>query len=160
MPHIVDGYNLLRVVQKQDERLAELAEVGLCRMLQAYLFKVRDHGHVVFDGVGPPDKSDLGEFDNLEVYFSGPNVEADEMIEEKIIDNTAPKSLVVVSSDRQIRAAAKRRKAISVRSDAFWLHIVDSMEYHAAPMPEPPEKRKGVSEGETEQWLDYFGIDD
>jgi len=162
MPLLVDGYNLLRTVQK-DEQFEDLRESGLCRILSDYLAEIRDRGNVVFDGIGPPDEDEmeqLGGFGNLEVYFSGQYSDADTVIEQKIQDNTAPRSLVVVSTDRALRAAASRRKAASVRSDVFWQQLLVRLENRRKPASEPGSKRgQGISEMETDQWLDYFGID-
>jgi predicted RNA-binding protein with PIN domain len=161
MPLLVDGYNLLRHVQK-DEQFADLRESGLCRILSDYLSEIRDRGNIVFDGTGPPDKDEmeqLGGFGNLEVYFSGTHQSADAVIEQKIQDNTAPRSLVVVSTDGQLRAAAGRRKATAVRSDVFWQQLVARLENRRKPASEPGAKRQGITELETDQWLNYFGID-
>ena len=163
MPVIVDGYNLRHVIQKSDEDFANLTEVGLCKIISEYLKRVRDRGHIVFDGTGPYDKTDmewLGGMENLEVYFSGKDAEADEIIEQKILDSSAPKSLVVVSTDRRIRAAASKRKAIPLRSEIFWQEIIIHMEHQNKPTIEPKQKRQGLTEGETDQWLDYFGLDE
>lgn len=156
MPVIVDGYNLLRVIQKQ-EQFAGMDEVEMCRFLAEYLRRVRDRGQVVFDGIGPPDKSGLGGWNNMEVYFAGEHTDADSIIEEKIEDNTAPRSLVVVSSDRRLRTAAKRRKAVSVGAEEFWLIMCKTLEKDL-PRPEPKEKRHGVTDAETDQWLDIFDL--
>ncbi|MBE0536980.1 MAG: NYN domain-containing protein [Phycisphaerae bacterium] len=161
MPLLVDGYNLLRTVQK-DEQFEEMRESGLCRIISDYLVTMRDRGHVIFDGTGPPDKEEmeqLGGLDNLEVYFSGEHSDADTVIEQKIEDNTAPKSLVVVSTDRAVRAAAGRRKATSVRSDVFWQQLLLRLENRRKPANEPGAKRQGISDIETDQWLDLFGMD-
>ena len=161
MPLIVDGYNLLRFVQSEGH-FENLIEVGLCRILSDYLVSVRDRGHIVFDGTGPPDKHDfeqLGGLANLEVYFSGADYEADEVIMQKIEDSSAPRSLTVVSTDREIRAAAAARKATSVRADVFWHGLVSRLETQQKAVHEPKEKRRGITEGETDQWLDFFGID-
>ena len=161
MPLIVDGYNLMHVIQKCDEDFANLTEVGLCKIISEYLRRVRDRGHVVFDGSGPFDKTDmewLGGIENLEVYFSGANAEADEIIEQKIQDYSAPKSLVVVSSDREVRVAASKRKAVAITSETFWLQLIQQMEHQNKPSVEPKEKRQGLTESETDQWLDYFGL--
>lgn len=157
MPVIIDGYNLLRAVQKTDEGVTLLDEAALCRVISEYLRRIRDHGHVFFDGTGPPDKSEMGGLGNVEVYFSGPNIEADDMIEEKILDCSAPKRLVVVSTDRRIRAAARKRKAISVRSEIFWDALIKQLDKQV-PTKEPREKRHGITEGETDQWMDLFDI--
>ena len=71
MPFLFDGYNLLRFVNKTDEQLENLTEAGLCRILAEYLRRIRSHGHIFFDGIGPPDKSGLCGFGTVEVYFSG-----------------------------------------------------------------------------------------
>ena len=128
MPFLFDGYNLLRMIQRSDEEFESLAESGLCRILSEYLKRVRDRGHIFFDGIGPPDKTRLGGLDNLDVYFTGPHTDADTAIEEKIADSTAPKSLIIVSSDRRIRAAGKKRKAVVVKSELFWPGIIRRLE--------------------------------
>ena len=161
MPLIVDGYNLLRFVQSEGH-FENLIEVGLCRILSDYLVSVRERGHIVFDGTGPPDKHDfeqLGGLANLEVYFSGADYEADDIIIQKIEDSSAPKSLTVVSTDREIRSAAEARKATSVRADIFWHILIGRLEAQQKAVHEPKEKRRGITEGETDQWLDFFGID-
>lgn len=159
MPYLIDGYNLLRSVQKLEE-FATLTDVQLCRAVSDYLRCVRDHGHIVFDGIGPPDKSAFGGIPSLEVYFSGQSCEADDIIEDKIADNTAPKSLVVVSSDRRLKDTAAKRKAKPVSSDLFWQNLLIQLEKQASrPAPEPTEKRHGVTERETDVWLDIFEID-
>jgi predicted RNA-binding protein with PIN domain len=161
MPVIIDGYNLLRSIQR-DEQFESLTEVGLCRIISDYMKNVRNHGHVVFDGTGPRDKSDfdqLGGLGNIEVYFSGEHLEADDLIIEKIDDSSAPKKLIIVSSDREIRAAAASRKAVSVKSDYFWQDVQNRLETYQKPAYEPKAKRGGITEAEADQWLDFFGID-
>lgn len=159
MPYLIDGYNLLRAVQKTDE-FSMLTDTQLCRAVSDYLSCVRDHGHIVFDGIGPPDKAPFGGMPGLEVYFSGPSCEADDVIEEKIADNSAPKSLVVVSSDRRIRTAAAKRKAIDVPADLFWQTLLARLEKHAnRPAPEPTEKRHGLTDREADLWFDIFDLD-
>ena len=159
MPYLIDGYNLLRAVQKTEE-FSALTDVQMCRAVSDYLGCVRDHGHVVFDGVGPPDKSAFGGMPGLEVYFSGESYEADDIIEDKILDSTAPKSLVVVSSDRRIRTAAAKRKAIDISAEMFWQTLLSQLEKQAnRPAPEPSEKRHGLTERETDLWIDLFDLD-
>lgn len=159
MPIIIDGYNLLRAIQKGDEQYESLDEASLCRFISEYLKRTRTYAQVIFDGTGPLDKSELSGVDNLEVFFSGPDTEADDIIEEKILEYSAPKRLVVVSTDRRLRAAAGKRKATSVTSDIFWMSLIEQLD-KKRPTPEPKEKRHGITELETDQWLDEFGLDD
>ena len=158
MPYLIDGYNLLRHIQSIHEEYAEVAEAGLCRILSEYIRMKRSRGQIVFDGLGPQDKSCLGGHGNLEVFFSGQILEADDVIEEKILDNSAPKSLIVVSTDRRIRTAANKRKAIAVRSDLFFDDITKVLD-KAKIIPEPKQKQQGLTEAETDEWLDFFDID-
>jgi predicted RNA-binding protein with PIN domain len=111
MPIIIDGHNLLWAIQNVGHTHEPIAELQLCHIVSRYLRTAGEKGQIVFDGTGPPDK---GRFDNisaLEVLFSGPTAEADKIIEDKVRASTAPKKLTVVSSDRQVRAAAHARKA-------------------------------------------------
>ena len=158
MPVLIDGYNLLRYMQAYDEQFEAINESALCGIISEYLKRSRSNGQIIFDGLGPPDKSDLSGFGNLEVYFSGQDTEADDIIEEKISINSAPKRLIVVSTDRRIRAAASHRKAISVRSDLFFLEMEKVLERKTL-TPEPKEKRGGLTEAEAEEWIDFFEID-
>lgn len=157
MPVLIDGYNLLRSIQKIDS-FESLDEAALCRILSEFLGRSRDRGQIIFDGIGPPDKTELGGIRKIEVFFSGEHRDADTIIIEKIQSNTAPRSLIVVSSDRQLRDAAKHRKATSLTSDEFWFSVCKILEQRP-PTPEPREKRKGLTEAETDQWLDAFGFD-
>jgi predicted RNA-binding protein with PIN domain len=156
MPVLIDGYNLLRVVQKQ-EQFAGMDEAELCRMLEEYLSRTRDRGQVIFDGIGPPDKSRLGPWRNMEVYFVGQRTDADTIIEERIKDCSAPRSLIVVSSDRRLKTAAKHRKAVSIGAEDFWGMLCKTLEKDM-PRPEPQEKRRGITDAETDRWMDLFDL--
>ena len=157
MPLVIDGYNLLRSVQKNQE-YAGFDEVMLCRVISEYLKSVRSYGQIIFDGIGSSDKSELADIERLEVYFSGQDLEADDIIEEKILSSTAPKNLIIISSDRRIRTAAGQRKATSVSSDIFWLSLVEQLD-RKKPASEPKAKRQGITDAEADAWLDEFGID-
>ncbi len=157
--HIIDGYNLLRTIENLDELFEPLSDVQLCRNLSRYLQFVGDDGEIVFDGIGPPDKSGFDGLNNLEVIFSGRETDADSVIESKITASTAPRRLTVVSSDRRIRRAASCRKAVACKSDVFWT-VVEKELTRKRPPKEPKGKRWGLTDGETEQWMDVFGIDD
>ena len=159
MPVIIDGYNLLYAIAAVGEEYQSFSEEDLCRSISEYLVKVRDRGAVVFDGTGPPDKDGLGGLKNMEVYFSGPHTDADTIIEEKILDNTAPKSLIVISSDRRLKDAARKRKAVSIPSDVFWRMLIQELD-KKVPTPEPKEKRHIITEHETHQRMTLFDIDD
>jgi predicted RNA-binding protein with PIN domain len=155
---IIDGYNLLRAVQNLTEHSFNIIDVQLCFVLGEYLYRVKKKGRIVFDGTGPRDKTAFNNLRNLEVVFSGSSHEADDVIEKLILENTAPKSLTVVSSDRRVKAAANKRKAIAVDCIDFWTEVIKILEKKRKRKPEPQGKFIGISEAETEYWLKEFGL--
>jgi len=154
---IIDGHNLLHTIYKLEGDSGPISDVSLCRILGRYFKLTGEKGEMIFDGTGPPDKSGFDNISNLEVFFAGIGTDADTVIEDKISVNTAPKRLIVVSSDRRLRSAARKRKATSMKSDVFWNDVQKQLS-RKRPAKEPAEKRQGLSQGETEQWLEFFGF--
>ena len=155
---IIDGHNLLRAVQRSSEEFESISDVQLCQIVGRYLKLTGKNGEIVFDGTGPPDKSGFDNISNLEVFFAGLATDADTAIEDKIKASTAPKRLTVVSSDRRLRDAARARKAASVKSQVFWANLQKQLSRKRT-IKEPPAKRQGLTESETEQWLKFFDLE-
>jgi len=157
--YIIDGYNLLWSVQKVVAHSEELSQSHLCRLVGRYLRAIGREGQIVFDGVGPPDKTPFTCTPGVEVIFSGRETDADSFIEAKIKADTAPRRLTVVSSDRRIRSAAGARKAAAVKSEQFWRNVEKVLSKQVK-VQEPAEKRRGLDQAQTRQWLRYFGFDE
>jgi predicted RNA-binding protein with PIN domain len=157
MPFLIDGYNLLRWIQNADEDFQSINDIWMCLIIDRFLKLTAKKGRIIFDGVGPPDKSGFKSLRNLKVFFAGASVEADKVIEDMIKSDTAPKRLTVVSSDLRIKKAACARKAVSVKSEVFWVRLVKFLARRVK-SPEPKEKRIGISQGETELWMKLFGL--
>jgi predicted RNA-binding protein with PIN domain len=155
---IIDGNNLFHTIIKLEEDPGFISDVGLCRILGRYFALTGEKGEIIFDGTGPPDKSGFDKIHNLEVFFSGRGTDTDTIIEDKIRASTAPKNLTIISSDRRLRSAAHTRKATSIKSDVFWNDVQKQLS-RKRPAKEPTEKRRGLNEGETEQWLKFFGFE-
>ena len=156
---LFDGYNILWAFSKAVMDAGEITDTKLCRLLSSYLAVIGQDGIVVFDGIGPPDKTGLTSTRNLEVIFSGPHTDADTIIERKIELDTAPKRLNVVSSDNRIREAARARKAFSIKAEQFWLDLQKRLN-RKNKIQEPREKTDGLDQGQTDQWMKYFGMQD
>jgi len=154
---IIDGHNLLHSIVKLHKDSGQTSDVQLCWIISRYLKTVSETGEIVFDGTGPRDKSQFDNIENLEVFFAGLGSDADSVIEDKIKANTAPKRLTVVSSDRRLRDSARTRKATAVKSEIFWDNLQKRLN-QKKPVKEPEAKRSGLTESETRQWLDIFGI--
>ena len=155
---IIDGHNLLHSIVKISEEAESINDVQLCWIISRYLRAIRKQGEIIFDGTGPRDKSQFDNIANLEVLFAGLGSDADTVIENKIKASTAPKRLSIVSSDRRLRDAARARKATSIKSEVFWDNLHKQLK-RKKPVKEPEAKRTGLSESETKQWLEFFGIE-
>lgn len=158
MPLIIDGNNLLHSLKKSSEDFESLTAGHLCRIISRYLQLAGEKGEIVFDGTGPPDKREFDNISHLEVFFAGLGADADTVIEDKIKINTAPKRLAVVSSDRRLRSAARTRRATAVKTDVFWNDVQKRLSQRKK-AKEPSEKRLGLTEGEIQKWLEFFGLE-
>ncbi len=155
---IIDGHNLLHSIHKEDLNSGPIRDVQLCWIVGRYLKQIDQRGEIIFDGTGPRDKSEFDNVNYLEVFFAGLGTDADTVIEDKIGANTAPRRLTIVSSDRRLRKAARARKATSVKSEVFWNNIQKQLSRKKT-TKEPTAKRQGLTDSETKQWLEIFGLE-
>jgi hypothetical protein len=160
MPVLIDGDNVLHALRGTLTDAEHAGRAWLCRLLTSWDPTGRRRVTVYFDGVRPSSPADgpLPE-GPLAIHYSGAR-SADEWIIEAIDTSSAPRSLMVVSSDRQIRTAARRRRARSVDSQKFVeqmmadLHRAQRTEHH-----EPREKLNGLDPDDSEAWLDVFDVE-
>jgi predicted RNA-binding protein with PIN domain len=135
MRYLIDGYNLLFAVGRLTRHSGKAALEGARAWLQAQI--QRHHGEmakkvtVVYDGEPSRRGAETGAVYSFEI-------EADDLIEERVRTESDPRRLTVVSDDRRVREAA-RRKGCAV------LHCLDYVERQllspVVPEPEPtPEK--------------------
>jgi predicted RNA-binding protein with PIN domain len=157
---IVDGNNLLWALHERFDGREIVSEIDLCRVLSRYFALTAEEGQVVFDGAGPARKDDFDSVGHIEILFAGFHKDSDSVIEEKIKANTAPRRLTVVSSDRRLRKAATARKATAIKSEDFWEQVRNELRRRKPRKREPQGKQEGLSEGETQQWMDLFGIEE
>jgi hypothetical protein len=81
---------------------------------------------VVFDAANPPrDRPAQYLVEGLDVQFAVGYPEADDLLEELIAANSAPKKLAVVSSDGRVQLAAKRRSCTIFDSQAWLDDLLD-----------------------------------
>jgi predicted RNA-binding protein with PIN domain len=161
MQHVlIDGYNLMHALGFVNPRTKSAGLVAARRRFLDYVAE-RVHGRdlhvaVVFDASNaPPHVEAETQYRGMTVY-SAKHQEADDLIEELIHRQAAPKQLVVVSNDRRLRKAAERRRCGYLRSDAFldWLDRVG--EGRDAP-PRAEAGEKALPTHSLEEWLREFG---
>jgi uncharacterized protein len=160
---LVDGYNLAHASGILSRNIGpgtlQRARDGLVGFLKASLReKERAGTTIVFDAQnGPRDLPTEQTIDGLRVLYSFGYPTADALIEELIRSDSAPRQLVVVSSDRQIQLAARRRRATSVDSEIWYAEMRQRRREAARAERGPPEKPSLCgAEEEIEYWMGVF----
>jgi uncharacterized protein len=156
MPLIVDANNLLHATMPPS--LAGLEEAGLCRLLASSVWRGQ-RMVVVCDGAPGPLRLIASPVPQVELMFAGHKCEADDVILELIEQETAPRRLVVVSSDHRIRKAAHRRRARDMSSEDF-VRVLASIRA-ATPAADDPTADGDVqplADTEVDYWLRELGF--
>ena len=122
---LIDGYNLLHAAGLAGDRYGP-GQFEKCRqrLLQKLADRLsetqRERTTVIFDAQdAPPDVPAVQKFARIAVVFSVGS-DADTMIEAMLESHSAPRQVLVVSSDHRLQKAASRRKAKSIDSETFW----------------------------------------
>lgn len=92
----------------------------------------------------------------MAVFFAAAYESADEQIEELIQADSAPRRLVVVSSDHRVQRAARRRRAKAIDSDRWYTDMIRQRSAAHAPAQSAPLKPAEPRDSEVEYWLRQF----
>ena len=163
---IIDGYNLMHAAGMSCRRYGpgefEKRRNRFLRFLAKHLGESeRRRTTVVFDAQNAEPGGTRGsQFEEMEILFASGRA-ADDLIEEIIAAHSAPKQILLVSSDHRLQKAARRRRANSVDSEEF----VAELERHGPIGEEAPSgsiannpKFTGqTSATETASWMREFG---
>lgn len=161
MPLIVDCYNLLHA--DMPPILAGLDEDRLCRLLDISAYP--DGAiTVVCDGLPKPHLPSRSPVESVALVYSGSDQSADDVIIAAIDADTAPRRLTVVSDDRQIQKAARRRRAKVVGCTALVAELRGLAErtrdlQSKGPGHPPHAQSDGPAAGDVETWARMFGVD-
>jgi len=167
MPIVVDGYNLAwalgetgRLLQKGD---LAAARDRLLLLLSQRLGDRRHQTTVVFDARQPPPDLPLAtSAHGIRVRFAVQQASADELIIQIIADSSAPRHLLVVSSDREIRSAARHHGATAIGVGAFLGKLGLSTRSgtragrRAGRAPAPPPDDKPADTSGNDYWWRQF----
>ena len=162
---LIDGYNLLYAVGLLGRGIGpgglERSRLALVGHLAASLEPEELAGTtIVFDAAGaPPGLPSMLHSRGLTILFAVGYEDADTLIEELIRSAPNPRRLVVVSSDRRLQRAARRRKASAVKSEAWYEDLSRRKRQTATQDSQAPPARPAVPllAEEVAYWLGQFG---
>jgi predicted RNA-binding protein with PIN domain len=119
--------------------------------LRTYCARENKRATVVFDHGLPGGWSESLSGGGLRVVFASAGRNADGILRERIRETRDPRGLMVVSSDREVIAAAKAKRVRVMRAEVF-----------AARLDLPPEFTDAEADGaqlsseEVDEWLQVF----
>lgn len=153
MPYLIDGHNLI-------PKIAGLSlgsiddENQLIQKLQTFQRQSRKKVEVFFDGA-PPGEKRVQNIGGVKAHFVRQGKTADRAIIDRLdqLGNDA-RNWTVVSSDRQVLAAARGNRASTLSSGAFaqLMSSTDERASQSATVQEEPM----ISPAEVEEWLRLF----
>jgi predicted RNA-binding protein with PIN domain len=164
---LIDGYNLMYALGLLGRKFGpdgfRKVRLRFLNDLAAALDPVEAHQTtIVFDAAAPPEHvPHTLSHKGLTVLFAVDDESADERIEWLIAHHSAPKTLMVVSSDHRLREAATRRKAHAVTADAFCTELENRRRRRPAEGPQLPSAEEqarlhGLTPEESDFWLAAF----
>jgi uncharacterized protein len=164
MSLIIDGYNVLNVVGILGRGIGpgglHQSRLALLNFLAESLAPEEiPRTIVVFDAHNPPwGLPRSTHHRGIQVCFASQYEEADDLIEELIGAECAPRRLTVVSSDHRIQRAAKRRKAHAVDSDVWYAELLRSRAERLRTAPALPAKPPvPLLAEDVNYWMRQFG---
>lgn len=160
MPLIVDCYNVLHLTMPP--MLAGLGEAGLCHALARTTWAASGGPiTVVADGRPKPLGVEASPVAEVDLIYSGSHRSADDLIIDLINADSAPRRLTVVSSDRVIRAATRRRRARDLTSEDFINQLCEQLRKHAQGPPPPGRPHFAPLPPElVQRWKNAFGFEE
>ncbi|MGZ0165986.1 MAG: NYN domain-containing protein [Planctomycetales bacterium] len=168
---IIDGYNLMHSVGYARERYGQGGLERSRNRLLRFLINRLDHEErrrttIVFDARTIPFEGVREQkLEGMTILFNKAGSDADTLIEELILEHSAPKQLEVVSGDRRLQKAIKRRKGIAVESEDFARLLRDresivpgsSQDVDSPPDTDGKPESAAPSQSDTEYWMEVFG---
>lgn len=162
---IIDGYNLLHAagLARTSYGPGDLERVRnrlVARLANLLTDDERRRTVIVFDAKDAPPGLPARELrQDISLRFANDAAEADDLIEQLIAEHSAPKRLVVISSDHRLQKAARRRKGKARDSDAFLDHLERRAERAQFAVSEPSDapREAELSAEELESWMTEFG---
>ncbi len=156
---ILDGYNIIHAKNfpGRKGRSLEAQRDYLIHLVRQYAARKRINCTIVFDSKFPFSRQQK-RYQRVQVRFAPAHTEADRIIQDMVRQSKNPRTLLVISSDREIQHTARVHGAQVMASEAFLQKEIAPYPVRQ-PEPEEPEEHKpeaALSDREVEEWLRLF----
>jgi predicted RNA-binding protein with PIN domain len=151
LPYLIDGHNLIAALDALDLSDPD-DETALLRMLTPYFARIRTKATVYFDRATPGSTKRIAGAHVTARFIRGPR-SADDALRSHLsrLGKEAP-NWTVVSSDREVRSAARHAGARILTSERFAAEL--SPQQETAQADEKPDRP--LNEDEIQAWEDLF----
>jgi len=149
MPYIIDGHNLIPKIRNLSLKVID-DEIQLIEHLQSFLRDSSKHIEVFFDNA-PPGQARKQNYGRVTAYFVRRGRTADDAIRMRLQElGPAAQTWTVISSDREVLAAAREAHAKVIRSEHFAKQLSQiSTKQQAVQNTDTPS----ISTEEVDEWL-------
>ncbi len=159
--YLIDGYNLLHAMGVLSGRVGpnglEKARARLLGLLAGGFGDDSRSVTVVFDAANAPrGAAEALEFRGIHVRFAVRQDEADDLIEELVRRDSAPRRITVVSDDHRLHRAARRRACKVQGCDEFLAWLDGHRRQRTRQGPGAPEEEARKPGCDTQRWLAEF----
>lgn len=154
MPYLIDGHNLIPKIPGLSLNDID-DEMQLVEMLQEFCRRKGKQAEVFFDKA-PPGGRSVRVFGLVTARFVRQGSSADEAIMARLDRlGKAARNWTVVSSDRQVRTAARAKHATSISSETFVSLLTQTEGETNLDASTDPDLN--VSTDEVDEWMEIFG---
>jgi hypothetical protein len=159
MPLVIDTYNVLHTVGVLPPELAGLDIGGLGRLLSGSRYR-QEKATLVCDGLPTGPLPPLQP--PLTVRFAGRDRTADDLIGQIVRASSAPRRLMVVSSDHAVQRTARKRRCKVLTSQEFLQQLADDAVTvgNLARSSTARQRPHGMSAEQVDHWVRIFDIDE
>ncbi len=152
---LIDAYNVLGVEGVLDGQEALFDVTGLIGLVTGTRIAGR-RVVLVCDGA-PPPKAPRGVVRGVEVVYAGAGRDADTLIGKLLRESSSARRALVVSSDRRVRADARRVGARDISSEDFLAGLRGMTRREGGRRPGPREATPLAPEA-VREWVEAFGL--
>jgi predicted RNA-binding protein with PIN domain len=153
MELIIDTWNVLHQTGILPPESAGIGTRGLCTLIQRSRW-AGERITLVCDGT-PSDIGGVGP--KLQTIFTGPHRTADDEIVDRVANSSSARSILVITSDREIIRSIKKNGAKHLGSAAFLQTLFDDASTSKKKRVHRPS---GLSRAHANEWRKEFGLDE